>query len=196
MQTGLNCFYYIFYLANDVVSRLRTRSQVPLQTLKCDYLLESLLLTQMCVPKGARKSERSNMKRWTLGVNIVTPRRLGSNSFALYRRLSTNVATWLRAKQRGPRTEKTEPDLVSLAFRDRLVVLFFLRCFFVVVDRTSHGACVWENGYPADGPETREKRVWNIAGANTGGKFSVESISARSQCRSNSFPFLFFYRYT
>lgn len=158
-----------------------------LWTLKRDYILQSSLLTQMCVRKGVRKSERFRMERWIPGVNIVTPRRLGSNSFALYVQTTEYKCghSYVRNK-RGPRTE---PDLVSLAFRDRIVVLSFLRCSFIV-DRDRRGACektdiLWARSRDAcvkyRGREQRRK------------KFSVESISARFQRRSDLFPLSFFF---
>lgn len=84
----------------------------------------------MCILKGAYIRESS----FTWNVELPSQYRykpcwLGSNSFALHRQ-STNVDVLRTCEQRGPRTEKTEPDLVSLAFRDQLVVLPFIRCFF------------------------------------------------------------------
>ncbi|TGZ48511.1 hypothetical protein DBV15_07066 [Temnothorax longispinosus] len=92
-------------------------------------------------PPAPRRNHRY-VEETSREIEDQSPLRRGTNA---------DVST---CEQRGPRTEKTEPDLVSLAFRDRLVVLSFFRCFFTV-DRIP--ARVRKRISYTDGPETRVK---------------------------------------
>lgn len=147
-------------------------------TLKRDYVTRVVIINANVHTKGrVYKSERGTLNS---RVNIVIPRWLGSDSFALHRR----VQMWT-CEQRGPQYGKDGFGIASLsrsaAHRASFPSLFRR-------PRLSHSACE-----KTDILRTVQRNVWNIARANTGEKFSVESISARSRCRSDLFPFFLFF---